>query len=264
LQPNNVWATVPVMSTRADLLAAHKAMATVLDAKFAKNPEWTAFRLIDKALLNLIEIEIPKGRGSLPDPESATARATVAAEAVIRELNRPVPLAELYEKIAARGVVLGGKHPNRRLSAILGDRGTLISTPQGWWIADAEQRAQKEQQQQRQPARRAGMAGTTYPDLAVRALNEANKPLATFDLIQFIREHRTLPDNGRKTVVNITSAFSHDDRLQNTYWLGRRVWWLADRPLPSDPMDTPINGELRLNGVVVPENQLAEVPVKGD
>lgn len=247
------------MSTKADLISAHKAMSAVLDAKFGKVQEWQAFRAIDKALIALIDggmsaanhpvVHSRKAtRRPATRPQSASAQARAAADAVIRELGRPVPLSELYEKVAARGVTLGGKFPNRRLSAILGDTGTLISTDRGWWIADAEQEAEKNQKQSGPPARWATISGSSYPDLAVRALTEAGAPLATPEMIEFIAKHRTLRDNTRKTVVNITSSFSHDERLQNIHYGGRRMWWLVGKPLPNETPDG-----LRVGGRLIPD-----------
>lgn len=68
------------------------------------------------------------------NPQSVTARSKAESEVVIRELGRPVPLSELFEKITARGVKIGGKKPKWVLSAYLGQSPTLISTPQGWWL----------------------------------------------------------------------------------------------------------------------------------
>jgi hypothetical protein len=96
-----------------------------------------------------------------------------------------------------------------------------------------------------------GAAGTTYPDLAARALTEAGHPLATPEIIAFIARHRPFRHQGRKAVVNVTSSLSHDDRLENMAWGGRRTWWFANRPLP-DEKATPDG--LQVNGHLVPED----------
>lgn len=70
------------------------------------------------------------------NPQSATARSKAESEKIIRELNRPVPLSELFEKVTARGVKIGGKNPKWVLSSNLGQAPTLISTPDGWWLKD--------------------------------------------------------------------------------------------------------------------------------
>jgi hypothetical protein len=162
-------------------------------------------------------------------------RARIEAEAVIRELNRPVPLAELYEKIAAKGVRFNGKKPAARLSAILGAVPHLVTTNQGWWIADAIPQAQRAELHILRQRRTVGVPGTTYPALALRALTEAGRPLASAEMIEFIRQHRELPEpTERSTIVNITSAFSHEKNLKNIWWGGGRKWWFADREPPDD------------------------------
>jgi len=72
--------------------------------------------------------------GSRPKPDSISARACKESEKIIRQLGRPIPLSELYEKVAARGIKFGGKHPSWQLSGLLGKVDTLISSPRGWWL----------------------------------------------------------------------------------------------------------------------------------
>jgi hypothetical protein len=262
------------MSTKADLLSAHKAMISVLDAKFAKVQEWQAFRSIDKALINLIEegTAVPNQtthgsrRGQVVQrdtlrPNSRAARARVRAKALLLELKRPIPLQELYEAIAARGVPLGGKHPSRRLSAILGGDGDFVSTPRGWWLSDRPMPPAEPAKEPSAPSTGAAVVngGTTYPDLAVLALAQYGYPLATPDMISFIGERRILKDLSRKTIVNITSSFSHDKRLTNIKWLGGRAWWLADTPVP-DMSNTPGDGRARVDGKPMFEPGEFEIP----
>jgi hypothetical protein len=226
------------MTTREQLLAIHARQLAVLDAKLPENLERQALKAISDDLLGSTGVPLPANRARPNRPMSWSAHARDAAEAVIRELKRPVPLSELYQAIEARGIPLGGKYPSRRLSAILGDAHTLISTERGWWIADERQQAEKAQAQTTGPRKRVGVAGTKYSDLAVRALEEAGQPLRTHDIIQFMRQHRPLPaEIDRRTVVNITSAFSHDQRLHNVRWFGTRTWWFKDRPMPPETMN---------------------------
>jgi hypothetical protein len=262
------------MSTKADLLSAHKAMTAVLDAKFAKVQEWQAFRSIDKALINLIEEagttpnQTTHGsrRGQVVQrdslrPNSRAARARVQAKAHLLALKRPVPLQELYDAVAERGVPLGGKHPSRRLSAILGADSDFVSTPQGWRLAEfppAPAAPLRKLPMPRTALRDAQFAGT-YPDLAVAALNQHGYPIATPELMQVIGKYRPLRDDSRKTIVNITSSFSHDKRLTNIKWQGGRAWWLADKPLP-DLTDTPTDGRARIDGVPIFEPGEFEIP----
>jgi hypothetical protein len=69
---------------------------------------------------------------------SVTKRARVAAEAYIREKNRPVPLGELYKVLADNGIEFQSDTPRNTLSAVLGQTDNLysISRGQGWWIKD--------------------------------------------------------------------------------------------------------------------------------
>jgi hypothetical protein len=224
------------MTTREQLLAIHARQLAVLDAKLPEDLERRALRAISDELLGST-VPMPATRPT-SRPVSWSAHARAAAEAVIRELNRPVPLAELYEAIEARGVPLGGKFPSRQLSSILSQARTLISTEHGWWIADEKQQAEKAEAQTKAPRKRMGVVGATYSDLAVRALEEAGHPLRTHDIIQFMRQHRRLPGEiDRRTKVNITSAFSHDQRLHNIRWFDTRTWWLRDRPAPPEDVN---------------------------
>jgi hypothetical protein len=159
------------MSTKANLLAAHKAMSAVLDAKLAKLQEWQAFRAIDKALLNLIE------EGATPNLPAAPAAAIVPAVAEKRR--------------------------------------------------DARSFRARKNSRNGEPS---------YPDLGVRALTECGHPMPTTSLIEFIREHRKLPKTGaRRVQVNVSSSFSHDERLENIVWNGARAWWLVGRQPPPPP-----------------------------
>ena len=165
------------MSTKADLLAAHKAMVAVLDAKFAKNQEWQAFRAIDKALLAHIE------------QNAAAVPATVA------ESPRD------------------GRSARARKNSRNGE--------------------------------------PSYPDLAVRALTTNNRPMPTGELIGYIRQYRSLPKTDeRRTRVNISSSFSHDERLENILYNGERTWWLAGRDVPQTS-----NG-LRFGEFEIPQGSL--------
>jgi hypothetical protein len=159
------------MSTKAHLLAAHKAMSAVLDAKLAKLQEWQAFRSIDRALLNLIE-------------EAATP-------------NLPaLPVAP---------VVPAGAEKHR----------------------DARSYRARKNSRNGEPS---------YPDLGVRALTESGHPMPTVSLIDFIRQHRKLPKtDARRVQVNISSSFSHDERMENINWNGERAWWLVGRQPPPAP-----------------------------
>lgn len=81
--------------------------------------------------------------------------------------------------------------------------------------------------------RRPPDAPPSYVELGLRALNTAGVPLTTPNMISFISQHREVPDDPEKAKINISSAFSHDDRLRSIAWHGGRSWWFADRPPPS-------------------------------
>jgi hypothetical protein len=69
---------------------------------------------------------------------SVTKRARAAADAYIRARNRPVPLFELDEALAANGIRFESDSPRSVLSAVLGQDPNLysISRDQGWWLRD--------------------------------------------------------------------------------------------------------------------------------
>ena len=69
---------------------------------------------------------------------STTSRARVEAEKYIRLVNRPVPLSELYDAVAAKGVKFESANPRNTLSAVLGQGEKLysISRDKGWWVRD--------------------------------------------------------------------------------------------------------------------------------
>lgn len=69
-----------------------------------------------------------------PPVDTVTARAKAESVKVIRQLHRPVPLGELYQRISKNGVTIGGKNPTWALSSYLGKVPDLESTPRGWWL----------------------------------------------------------------------------------------------------------------------------------
>jgi hypothetical protein len=72
----------------------------------------------------------------------------------------------------------------------------------------------------------------SYADLALKALDQAGKPLATPEVVAFVGRHRPLPNDPEKAKLNIGSGLSRDPRLRSISWQGGRAWWHADRPLP--------------------------------
>jgi hypothetical protein len=211
------------MPTEKELHAFHARQNAVMKAKLPKDLERQALAAITQEFLGVVEKGMPANRSwqaatmrtkrqaDYVKPNSKAELARSASDAVLREAGNPVPLYKLTDAIEARGVHLGGTHPSRRLSAILGASPKFISTREGWTTADAAKAPQKESDKK---PKIVGAAGTTYIDLAIRALTAAKRPLATPEIIAFMRQYRPLPDPlDRKTIVNITSAFSHDERM---------------------------------------------------
>jgi hypothetical protein len=67
---------------------------------------------------------------------SMTMRARSAASLIIRDMNRPVPLGQLYDRLVQRGVILNGKNPTWVLSALLGRSGFKSIPGRGWWLPE--------------------------------------------------------------------------------------------------------------------------------
>jgi hypothetical protein len=95
-----------------------------------------------------------------------------------------------------------------------------------------------EQEAERTAARGASAANgsgqLSYVELGLQALNERGRPQPTPDMIEYIGARRELPQDPDRAKINVSSAFSHDDRLQSVPWQGGRAWWYANRPVPRD------------------------------
>jgi hypothetical protein len=231
------------MPTDKELRTFHSRLLTVVKLKLPKDLEDQAIAAITEKFLGGVQKGKPANRSwqaatvRVKKPinfrhNSKAERARDAAEAAIKETGQAVPLYKLTEAIEARGVHLGGTHPSRRLSAILGASSKFASTREGWKLADAAA-----EPKQKRPPKIVGASGTTYIDLAIRALTIEQHPIGTGEIIAFLRQFRPLPDPlDRKTILSITSALSHDDRFQNLKWGGSRRWWIKDWPLPQDPV----------------------------
>jgi hypothetical protein len=75
--------------------------------------------------------------------------------------------------------------------------------------------------------------GKSYAELALHALTERGRPVTTPEMVEFIGKRRELPEDVERAKINISSAFSHDERLQSVPWQGGRAWWFAGRPVPA-------------------------------
>jgi hypothetical protein len=68
-------------------------------------------------------------------PGSITKNSIAEAESMIRERNRPVPLSEVFERLAAKNMIFNSKEPKSTLSAVLSQSGKLESIRGvGWWL----------------------------------------------------------------------------------------------------------------------------------
>lgn len=66
-----------------------------------------------------------------------TKASVEESEKIIDARNTPVPLGELFEQLAAMGIVFKSKEPKSTLSAVLGQSGRLRSIRGvGWWFKD--------------------------------------------------------------------------------------------------------------------------------
>jgi hypothetical protein len=59
--------------------------------------------------------------------------AIKAAEEILLDSPEPIKLKELYQRVAARGVRLGGQRPQSTLSAYLSHSKKICSVRKGWW-----------------------------------------------------------------------------------------------------------------------------------
>ena len=130
-----------------DLIEAHEAMASVMDAKFPHLKEWAAFRAIDRALISAI-----KGNSAAPQPkplspriiqrapDSPTPYMTLAAQA-LTEAKKPVSTLAVLEYIKKRRPVVGDPKKWRivvQSSLSKDERFKNVNWDGGraWWWAD--------------------------------------------------------------------------------------------------------------------------------
>ncbi|HXW23419.1 MAG TPA: hypothetical protein VEK73_01640 [Xanthobacteraceae bacterium] len=74
----------------------------------------------------------------------------------------------------------------------------------------------------------------SYVELGLQALGERGRPIPTPDMIEYIRVRRELPADLERAKINISSAFSHDERMQSVPWQGGRAWWYTGRAVPRE------------------------------
>lgn len=133
-------------NTKADLLNAHAAMASVLDAKFASLPEWRAFRSIDKALIDFIS-DAPSGSPVSPlaayrVPLSKPSKPSYVdlGLAALEEAGKPQNTAAMVQYIASKRGVDNLEKARINIASAFShdDRLKSISWLGGpaWWFAD--------------------------------------------------------------------------------------------------------------------------------
>jgi hypothetical protein len=81
---------------------------------------------------------------------------------------------------------------------------------------------------------RRARSGSSYVDLALKALEANRAPVPTSDMVSFIGARRPLGPDPKKARINIQSALSKDNRVQSVPWRGGTAWWYAGRPVPTD------------------------------
>jgi hypothetical protein len=135
------------MTTKAELMEAHRAMVALMDAKFAGSPEWKAFKAVDKVLLgyeeNRVEaVSAANVRFHVRRKPNAVPSYTELADKAIREAGgKPIPTGPLMEFIG-RHRELGDNLKRATISVTStlskSDRFTSVPWERGraWWYAD--------------------------------------------------------------------------------------------------------------------------------
>jgi hypothetical protein len=82
---------------------------------------------------------------------------------------------------------------------------------------------------------------SSYVELGIAALNEAEEPVTTIKMIEFISAHRKIPGHLDQVKRGIASMFSKSDRLKSVPWRGGRAWWHANRTVPKESAGTSAN-----------------------
>ena len=89
-----------------DLIEAHEAMASVLDAKFPHLKEWTAFRAINRALLAWLDGNAPAAAAPSPAPAARPRRVIQR-----KRKNAPTPYMTLANNALS---VSANRFPRRK------------------------------------------------------------------------------------------------------------------------------------------------------
>jgi hypothetical protein len=79
----------------------------------------------------------------------------------------------------------------------------------------------------------------SYAKIAIQLLQQAERPMASRELIPAIAQRRGV-DGSEKRVV-ISTALSRDERIKNIPWRNGTAWWLTDRELSQETARTNVN-----------------------
>ncbi len=135
------------MTAKTEMMQAHEAMASVLDAKLKDMPEWRAFRAIDRALIAL-ETERPAAPRIAPvirriTPQSATAIPSYVDLTLkaIEEKSQPITTPDLMAFIGQRRQL--GSDPEKAKINVISSlskakpvKSVLWQGGRAWWYAD--------------------------------------------------------------------------------------------------------------------------------
>lgn len=133
------------MSTKTELLEAHKAMLTLLDAKIGHMAEWKAFRAIDRALLAIDEQgpngAAPPNRARFRQRAGHPASYTELTDRALQSSGKPIPTPLLIEFVRGHRE-LGDdiKRATINVTSSLSKSDRFRSVPweggRAWWYAD--------------------------------------------------------------------------------------------------------------------------------
>jgi hypothetical protein len=133
------------MTTKSELMQAHEAMASVLDAKLANMPEWKAFRAIGRAL------QAEGGKARAPEAIPTRARSilkvrdvpsyTMLTERALQERGRPIVTPDLMDFIGRhRNLSNDSEKAKVNVTSSLSKSDRFRSVPweggKAWWYAD--------------------------------------------------------------------------------------------------------------------------------
>jgi hypothetical protein len=134
------------MNAKTELLKAHEAMSSVLDAKLKDMPEWQAFRAIDRALIALESEQVPAPKRSVYQTLQKIAPMPSYVSLTMKALNergRPITTPALMDFIGKHRAL--GDDPEKakiNVTSTLSKDDRFRSIPwkggRAWWWSDKE------------------------------------------------------------------------------------------------------------------------------